>query len=85
MVTDLYLVQVNCTSPHLSHRCTSQQANPNVEIFYNLFVGSPKFIKFTPPDDTPKFLASRFLNYNTYFINLETSIICLYRFPALEI
>lgn len=43
----------------------------NVEIFYNLFFGSPKFIKFTPPDDTPRFLASRFLNYNTYFMKDE--------------
>lgn len=41
----------------------------NVEIFYNLFLHSPQFLQLSPTDYTPKFLASRFFNYNTYFMN----------------
>tara|TARA_B100001093_G_C26853595_1_gene1026269 strand:- start:1169 stop:2959 length:1791 start_codon:yes stop_codon:yes gene_type:complete len=41
----------------------------NVEVFYNMFLNSPQFLQITPPDDTPKFLASRYFNYNTYVMH----------------
>ena len=41
----------------------------NIEVFYNMFLNSPQFLQITPPDDTPKFLASRYFNYNTYVMH----------------
>lgn len=66
---NLFLQSKKCDIKTIIFKRGDKWDSLNVEIFYNLFAGSPKFIKFTPPDDTPKFLASRFLNYNTYFMN----------------
>lgn len=66
---NLFLQSKKCDIKTIIFKRGDKWDSLNVEIFYNLFVGSPKFIKFTPPDDTPRFLASRFLNYNTYFMD----------------
>lgn len=65
---NLFLQSKKCDIKTIIFKRKDKWDSLNVEIFYNLFVGSPRFIEFTPPNDTPKYLASRFLNYNTYFM-----------------
>lgn len=65
---NLFLQSKKCDIKTIIFKRKDKWDSLNVEIFYNLFVGSPRFIEFTPPNDTPKYIASRFLNYNTYFM-----------------
>ena len=41
----------------------------NVEIYYNTFLKSEQFLHLTPNKNKIGFLSSRYLNFNTYFMN----------------